>query len=308
MGDLPAVTVDELLMGTLSDAPDQPPKLTLVRERGLSIDLEVSTTADANRILEALGLGSSHSVARASGLPWPPILSYLPALLYLLLGTWIGIVPGALGILAAWLLKKLLERRIDVGSDGLAFRGLRAARFVSFADVVAITSREGIAPRFRVELRDGSHLQMFLRDSKALAELLAAVNNALDAYRAAHGTDGSGALHRRGRAMADWVADLRRVGSGASADHRTAPVERETLLRIATDANEDPSERAAAAIALSSTPNAQDREQVLELSRTTARPRLRVLMQQASAGVSDEMLAAALESVAEEEASIHAKS
>lgn len=302
LGDMPPVMIGEFLLGTMSEAPGQPPKLTLVRQRGISIELEVATTEDGRRLLKALGLGLSHFVA--DGAAFPFFLLVLWSLLALLpqffLETRSSIVVSGIMVLSALLLLRLVQR-VYVGADGVAVYGLRMSRFVSFAEIVALTSRQGIAPRFGMELRDGGHLRVFLKSTKALAELLAAVDNARSAYRADLATDTIGALHRHGRSVATWVTELRRVGSGAQQDHRTAPAEGERLLRIATSANEGPSKRAAAAIALSSTDDPRDRERLLELSRTTARPKLRVLLQHASAGASDEVLAAALESVAEEE-------
>jgi hypothetical protein len=300
LGDLPPVMVDELLLGELSDVPGQPPKLTLVRQRGISIDLEVAETEDGHRLLKALGLGLSHCVVCGSGFPFPTWLWLLLTLPYYFLETRSWIVLGG-AFQAMWLLQRLLEQRVYVGADGVAVWGLRMSRFASFAEVVAVTSRQGIAPRFGMELRDGDHLRVFLNSTKALAELLAAVDKSRSVYSADLATDTIGALRRQGRSVATWVTELRRVGSGARQDHRTAPVDRERLMRIATGANEGPLERAAAAIALSSTDDLRDREQLLELSRTTARPKLRVLMLHASSGASDEVLAAALESVAEDE-------
>lgn len=302
LGDMPPVMIDEFLLGTMSEAPGQPPKLTLLRQRGNSIDLEVATTEDGRRLLKALGLGLSHLVTGDAGFPFPPVLwCLLVSLPCFFLEARSSIVFGGIMIPATLLLLRLLVQRVYVGADGVAVCGPRMSRFVSFAEIVALTSRQGIAPRFGMKLCDGGHLRMFLTSTKALTELLAAVDNARSAYRADLATDTIGALHRHGRSVATWVTELRRVGSGAQQDHRTAPAEGERLLRIATSANKGPSERAAAAIALSSTDDPRDRERLLELSRTTARPKLRVLLQHASAGASDEVLAAALESVAEEE-------
>ena len=75
-----------------------------------------------------------------------------------------------------------------------------------------------------------------------------------------------------------------------------------TLLRIASDASELPSRRAAAAIALSSSASTEERERLAEASRAIAHPQLRVAVQAAVADESTEALAAALEALAEEEA------
>ncbi len=109
------------------------------------------------------------------------------------------------------------------------------------------------------------------------------------------------ALRRRGRPVEVWLKALRALGSGANADHRTAPVPPETLWEIVESASSTPDDRIAAAVSLGASGGELARDRLRIAAETTSAPRMRVALA-AAADRDEEALIeslAAIESVAQ---------
>ena len=100
------------------------------------------------------------------------------------------------------------------------------------------------------------------------------IEQAAEIHRQALADQGVVLPARGDRPAAEWVQALRATGSGASADHRTAPLEADTLFRIVEDPSGDPGRRVAAAIALGGVTDPSSRERLRIAASTTAAPEL----------------------------------
>lgn len=105
--------------------------------------------------------------------------------------------------------------------------------------------------------------------------------------------DATEALRRRGRPVEAWLKALRAIGSGANADHRTAPVPTETLWEIVESASSTPDDRIAAAVSLGSAGAEVNRDRLRIAAETTSAPRVRVAL----AAAADHDEAALIESL-----------
>jgi hypothetical protein len=95
---------------------------------------------------------------------------------------------------------------------------------------------------------------------------------------------------------------LRAIGTGANADHRTAPISRDQLWQIVEHAGSRPSARAGAAIALAEGLDDAGRVRLQKAAGATASPKIRVAIEKAATSPSDEELREALAELEQEEA------
>jgi hypothetical protein len=125
------------------------------------------------------------------------------------------------------------------------------------------------------------------------------IREAFEAHGRGDVTLAAAALRRGTRDVAAWIRALQAIGSGASADHRTAPVPPDQLWRIVEDPHAEPGARAGAAVVLRGSLDEAGRSRLLAAAGATAQPRVRIALE--AAGEGDEAaLAEALAAVEEE--------
>ncbi|MEJ7733904.1 MAG: hypothetical protein WKG00_32510 [Polyangiaceae bacterium] len=111
-------------------------------------------------------------------------------------------------------------------------------------------------------------------------------------------------LERRARPPAEWVRELRAIGAGARADHRTPAVPVEALWTAVESIGAEPGVRAAAAVALRDSLDVAGRRRLAELAETTASPRLRVALEAVVTEREDEAVAEALAAAEAQDAEV----
>ncbi len=280
-----------------------------IHRRGLRapIDIGVPSDAAARSLVLALGLDAGHSsanfrlVSPAFAHPFRTVAAVVAAF-------------GALGFLAPNDLRPalafatlstvaflfLIPSYLTVGADGLVLRWLGKKRFVPHGEIKAIERFDrGFGLTWRVRGLDA------VLESEEIVEINTGVDRPVieerlrEARRVHAGgavTTASSALDREGRSIVDWMKQLRAVGAGANATHRTAPTAPETLWRVVEDPAGEPAARAAAAVALCAELDDHGRTRLRAAAEATAAPKLRVALN-AAADAEEEVLALALADV-----------
>lgn len=272
-----------------------------------AIWIRVEDIAQGRALLSALGADATQSVAELGALapvllmsPTDQALRILPAifgppLLATLLGIAVG-YPGA-ALIASMLLvltfttsSLLQKQRVRIGSDGLSVRWRGKETFVPFSDVDAVRplrSNQSGKTLTGVELErsDGS-ITRLATGQEGFGEgaewiLYERVREAYEGHQRGDDDDGVAALEPGARSRLEWLRDLRRVGSGANADARTAPVPSDQLIRVAEDTSQAPLARVGAVIALANSDEPELKERVRIAASATSSRALREAMEQA---------------------------
>lgn len=286
--------------------------------------VRVADVAQGRALLSALGADATQSVAELGALapvmlmsPADQALRIIPAIFGLpLLATLLGIAVGYPGaaLIASMLLvltfatsNLLRKQRVRIGSDGLSVRWRGKETFVPFSDVDAVRrlrSNQSGKTLTGVELErsDGSLVRL-ATGQEGFSEgaewiLYERVREAYEGHERGGDADGVAALSPGTRSRLEWLRDLRRLGSGANADARTAPVPSDELIRVAEDTAQTPLARVGAVIALAKSGDAEIKERVrIAVSATSSRP-LRAAMERALDDEADEAaLCEAIEAV-----------
>jgi hypothetical protein len=221
------------------------------------------------------------------------------------------VAPVLVTLAAAWVGLGLLPARARVGADGVLVEWLGQRRFHRFDDLASVRMFIGSGTAGVVLVgRDGAETKLPMmglfsasmpRDDILLA--VKRIEQAREVHHVAQGDRGVALPPRGGRPAIEWLRSLRALGSGANADHRTAPVQPDALFRIAEDPGSEPARRVAAAVALSSALGASvdgaGRERLRIVAATTADPDLRAVLELAAdEAANDDALAAAVERAA----------
>ncbi|AKT40138.1 hypothetical protein [Chondromyces crocatus] len=293
------------------------------------LELLVANEADANSLLQGLELGTSRAISRIV-LPLrhlvPPFDGVVVVgvmLMMVFLSTFLvsNILAHpevfTVGPLAAVLLLQRLRTHLTIAPDGLVIRSFGISRFVPFHDLVGchtydVRAESGFMKRGHevgvvLSLKTGEILRLRVELSHwgsevSVTGLRARIEEAWrahDAYRTVDAERMAEHLAPAGRQLDDWLDALRRLGSGASAGHRNAPIPADHLWRMLENPSSPPTVRAGAAVALSASPSV-DHERLANSARAIAQPRLRVAIE-ASAGAREAEIEAAMEALALEE-------
>lgn len=290
--------------------PDAGPVPVMVRveRRGLapSIEIAVANVGEGRAMLRALGLDASQTVARfrtmsraLSRRRYGFAVGFGIAPLWILFGAISARNPAiapfgivfVLTVFFSLVAVMLWPTQLDVGADGIALTWFFRKRFIRYADVLRADIYEQSWGRSRTRgvdiiLQSGEQIRVPVNQEKwsrdGRTELIAErIREAMETYRSGGAAD-TAMLARRGRDIGAWVRALRAIGSGANAGPRTAPIARDTLLRIATDPGAQNEDRAAAAVALSS--EEEGRASLAVAARATAEPKLRIVLERAATG------------------------
>ena len=273
-----------------------------------SVNVRFNRKDEADAFTHALGLDPT---ARAASFLLPsPLrqslvqLALVPALMAVGMVARSGEITFALLVLALVLF--VLPRRVRVGADGIAMRWLFLRRFVRIADVRQAEAQERRVG-FGTNRRTESFVRLTLRDERV--DLLTAdiedarivatrIEHVLGAAttRAPTLPDVTRALARASGELAhDWLIRLRAAAAGEDATYRAAPIERDALVRVASDASRRREERLAAATALVATRDEQSRKAVAELANAVAEPAVRDGLLRIAEAEDDAALVEALE-------------
>jgi hypothetical protein len=305
------------------------PRVLLRRPRRLPVELELPDVASARTLLRALGLDVSQRVASFRAMSRAVSKHrYVAAVVGVFFATYgmlvaalaaskghpavvgaaaIGFLAGLVGLLVLL----LAPTTVRVGADGLALRWLGRESFHGWGEVLRATVYDTGWGRsrqigVRVDLASGEELRIPIggvqwneEDAAVLVERIA---EAMEAYRSGDAAADAALLRRGDRPVGAWLRALRALGAGAHTDHRTAPVPRERLLRIAESPTAAASDRAAAAVALGAGLDDDARARLRRAAEASAAPKLRVAIEAAVDEARQAELEAAMAELDEAEA------
>jgi hypothetical protein len=276
---------------------------------GPDVELAMDDDADARRLLSALGFDAHQTVAvfstmsrtQASMLRTVATVFGTMFAMGLLTATLAIALPSAAGLIplvgmATLLTLLFAPTRVEVGADGISLRWLGSQRFVSHGDVQAVTTEItgfGRSRRICVVVTSSSGEKLYIPASGArmddgrAAALAQRILDAREVYRAG-GADEGALIVRGDRPHAKWVSELR---SREVVGHRTAAVPKDRLWRVIEDAAAEPVERAAAAVALGKELADAERERLARAAKTSAVPKLRVVLENVADAEEEELAA-----------------
>jgi len=238
---------------------------TYVELRGKrEVDVEVKNNVEADALVRALGLDAASTTLDVPVDVAPP--AYVPAALVLfalasgvfgLLHTLVAWVPFACVMALMGSLMVLGRSTLRIGADGIVVKRLwGTSRFVSH-DAIASVDMQGHAIVVR-DTRD-RELHITLREQRAgSGDEAQAIGRRILQARQTHRASGgapelSVALDRGSRTTREWIAELRKVGAGASSTFRTIGIAREQLVAIVESTSASAKDRIAAIAALHGT-------------------------------------------------------
>lgn len=297
------------------------------RDRVLG-EVAVEDPAQAERVLDALGVGVNARTARFRG--YAPVFgrSWVVGLLGLMVG---AVLFGlAVPIQAPWLFLLGLPVMIassvigltcnlHVGADGLLIGTRIAPQFVPWSEVhalepydagVLIKRREG-KTSIRIPMAQRRFGKIYDHDAVNIQAFVTRARLALTAYRRGDQPNVAALIARRGRSTDEWLRALFAhldPGSGrreGDHDFRTAPILDDQLWSIVESPTAETSARAGAAAilarAMTSSSSESDRARFRVAADACTEPHLRVVLDQTADGASNEDVEKSLLALAEEE-------
>ncbi|WP_437606704.1 hypothetical protein WMF20_38005 [Sorangium sp. So ce834] len=264
---------------------------------GRVLEVQVARERDGERLLAALRIGPAERrvavslggvnrelVAGCVGLPvfmalWGAALAAISRPIFgsaALAVAWL-----VLSLASTWLFRRAVRRtEVVVGSDGVRVERPFASVWLPYTELTAVQARGDrlVLSRRRgeaaVELATGEDL------TEALAQRIREAHASAVGSAAPRGAE---ALERRGRDLAAWLDDLRKLVSAG--DYRATALSPEDVLHTLDDADSPPDRRLGAALVL----------------RIAGYPEARARIRVAAEATADDALRAALEHAAEEE-------
>jgi hypothetical protein len=279
--------------------PEPRSRVALELRGGRQLEVQVKSEEEGARLLAALGLDpearrvevSLGSAGRelATGCVGLPVVMIV-WLLALWLCSAVGLLHAngvtllvswlSLTLLSAWLIRRAARPvRIVVGSDGVLVERPFSRDWLPCSDLAEIEARDG-----HLLLRRGHGRPIELVAGRDLADALAQrIREARERGTGGAAPRGAEALERRGRDLATWREDLRKLL--LAGDYRTTGLTLEDARHILGDPSAPPDRRLSAALLL----------------RIAAHPEAQGLIRIAAETTADDGLRAALERAAEDE-------
>lgn len=290
---------DQLLSGIVIPAPR--PRAQLRLRGGRVLDLEVPSEQEGTRLLAALGIGpDKRRVAAALGtanrqllagcigfpmamILWLALLLNIPGDVVstpVISGTWL-----LLTLASAWVLRRAARpTQVVVGADGVRIERPFSTRWIPYADLLAIQAG---GARLKL-IAEGARKPDEVHAPGGVAEALA--DRIREAHkRAAAGAGaprGADALERRGRDLAAWREDLRKLL--AAGDYRASSLTPEDAIAALEDPDAPRDRRVGAALALRIAEHPEARERIRFAADTSADEDLRAALEQAAEGEIEE--------------------
>jgi hypothetical protein len=302
----------EITGAQLLSMPGKAPVVRVSVKLRPATDIIVRDEKEAHTLLRALGFDPSQTTATFLGgslaavrYRWMFFL-VIPVVMAMAFATkafpWLGPMVGPL-VLLSILPIMLWPLSLTVGVDGILLRWMWVREFIPTKSISLVSRFDESSGRSRLrgillQLDDGRAVKIPIRTDRE-GEALAIVETRIDevvalAKSGAHVADDALLFARGDLPFRDWIARLRALGMGATAQLRVAPVMPERLWRVALDPVAPAPARAAAAVALSSSLDEGGRARLAEAAKTTAAPQLRVALETAARGASDEEMEQAL--------------
>lgn len=283
-----------------------------------SILLRVADDVEARRVLLALGMDASQTVAEvraASQIFGWSILKQIGVFVLPMVGA--GLLSAIAAALGAGLVLPLLtplmvvsmlvlvfaRTHVRIGADGVGTKWLGKQKFYPFSqleDAVCYEDRVGGKTQVgvRLWLTDGTQAKIPCGqkgwNNVDPNEIAQRIHEARDVHRRG-GWEVDPKLFARGeRTVSDWLVALKSLGAGAGADMRTASVPTDRLLRLIGDASAPGFARVAASIAAREQAPDEAKARARIAAVTTAEPTLRKSFEQVASADDDAVLAQAL--------------
>jgi hypothetical protein len=313
--------------------PDEGKVRVRLRKKSGGRDLlfEVADRAEGHALLRALGFDATQSVAEVRGasdaLRWPvsKMLAYILLPIFflfmpLVLAGGFALGPTGMPVFGVFMVLALLTyifglvlspTRVRIGVDGVLAKWVNTERFIPFSRVTEVRkySHESAGKTYlgvELALEDGTAERILCGQEgwtkTEQDEMFERIREAYELHQSSGGDLPPEVLVRGDRNAREWVNALRAIGSGASADMRTAPVHPDALIRIVEDARAPAELRVGAAVAAIAG-GADARERVRIAAETTASEKLRVALETVARSEDDEeAIAEALEGLEAERA------
>jgi hypothetical protein len=270
------------------------------------IELQMRDEPSGRSLLRALGFDASQVVAsftfasrartdpRVGAVGWTTMVLLFIGLAMVAATSadtsslWLFLYSGlGLAILIGWVVMMAMPTKVVVGADGVLVSWFWRRRFMSYSAVRAVRpfgsgNRQGVAlwpaSGAPIKLPIKARLTHRLND-QAVDLVTQRIQQAIASFHQRR-REGEVMLPERGaRSTSEWIRLLRSVGSGAHADHRTAPVGQEELFRIVEDPGAEPVARARAAVAVGCGLDDAGRARLRIAAEATAAPEMRALLE-----------------------------
>ena len=297
-------------------------RVRLSTRLGRDVDLVMADEADGRRLLRAMGLDVSQSVASFSVSSVETFRGGCRLLAVLLSLLVVTTIAG--GILAAVLQSAVLlaaiplamvaattfaawPAKLHVGADGVLLTWHWKRRFIPYSRLARASRFEraynkGTRVGVELALVTGEVVSVPVTSGPAESTIAMIIERIRDASeRSADGSVTAAALVRGSRPTSQWIAHLRAIGVGANVNHRRAPIDPAQLFRVLEDGGQPPPVRAAAALALASRGEEDTRARLRVAAEATAAPKLRVALEAAADPARDAEMQTLLEELEEEE-------
>jgi len=301
--------------------PGQAPRVRFVGHRDqILMEVEVPSEEEAKQLLRATELDTRGQVARFTlSHPWLSkpaafiALSWAPMVLGATVGFGTAALVERLGgsdetgtlvatvalvalAVACWQLYRRSRTRLVVGPDGVHVGSFGRQRYVPYDQIEAVEPWPSVGEHrgtpmasegLDLVLRSGERIgmrtiaQRVRHGDPAGDFILDEIRTALVSYRRRDGTR-LNPLDRAGRTAAQWLQDLRALGAGAQAGHRSAAAPTDEMWRVLEDPNASADQRAASAVALAAGGDAGARLRIERLSGATANPQLQAALEAAA--------------------------
>lgn len=186
----------------------------------------------------------------------------------------------------AGLLRVRAPRTAVVGADGVAIEGMFGRRFLPYAKIAGVSDRDDgvVIIRKRRFFR-----RLVLRCAPGGEALHRQITRAMRAFATAGAAVDLDELDRRGRSVAEWMADLKGLKDGG--DYRRSALVPERLAEVVEDPTATAERRVAAAVAVAASGDEEARRRVRIAAEGSADVELRAALEQAAEGeVAEEVL------------------
>jgi len=192
-----------------------------------------------------------------------------------------GLTFGALLLALLAALRVLAPRTAVVGKDGVAVEGLFFRRFLPYSEIAAVTADDRGVTLTR---RRGLFRKVRLPRAPGGDGVLPRVQAAMKARGASPSRIQLERLDRRGRAVEEWLNDLKGMTDRSASDYRTSAWLPEQLAAVVEDAAASPERRLAAAASIAASGDPEARTRVRIAAETSADLELRAALEQAAEG------------------------
>jgi len=211
----------------------------------------------------------------------------------------VAVLPLWITVLLAQVALLFVPTRLVIGADGLLLSWCGRRRFIAYSEIAVINGLQcstETSPALRgiqLRLTTDEAVVLWVEDAEQLYER---AGEAVVAWWRREAAAQSALVARGGRDVQTWLRALDGIEAHASVSYRTASMAEE-LWRIVEDVSAPADARAGAAVALRRWIDDAGRARLHRAAVTTAHPRLRIAIESAASGSTEDTLATALAEV-----------